>query len=104
MILRRSSVTDIHSQPRITTKDYKVANYLLNNDCHLIGIEALPVMENGFYTVPMILRGENVQKLAGDAEKMELNWLTEYEESRLFSMLALFTAEKRIELEEEADL
>ncbi len=93
---------NVHTQPRITTKDYKVANYLLNHDCHLIGIEALPVEENGFSTVSMIIRGENVQELTNKAEKMKLGWLTEYEESRLFSILALFTAEKRMELKEEA--
>ena len=92
---------NVHSQPRITTKDYKIANYLLNHDCHLIGIEALPVMENGVSTVSMILRGENVRELALKAEKMELNWFSEIEEARLFSMLALFTTDKRMELKEE---
>ena len=87
---------NIYTMPKVTTEDFRVANYLIDHDCDFIGIE-----EN---LSSMILRGENIESLVCRAERETLSPLTESEESRLFSMLSLFTIDKRMELEEEGDL
>ena len=95
---------NIYTMPRVTTEDFRVANYLIENGCDFIGIDKLPVFNDDRCTVPMILRGEDAKSLVCRVEKEGLDPLTESEENRLFSMLSLFTIDKRMELEEEGDL
>ena len=95
---------NIYTMPRVTTEDFRVANYLIENGCDFIGIDKLPVFKDDKCTVPMILRGEDAENLVCRTESETLNPLTESEKDRLFSMLSLFTVNKRMELEEEGDL
>ena len=95
---------NIYTMPRVTTEDFRVANYLMENGCNFIGIDKLPVVKDDRCTVPMILRGEDAGSLVCRAESKTLDPLTKSEENRLFSMLSLFTIDKRMELEEGGDL
>ena len=95
---------NIYTMPRVTTEDFRVANYLMENGCDFIGIDKLPVFKDDRCTVPMILRGEDAKGLVCRVESETLDPLTESEEDRLLSMLGLFTIDKRMEIEEGGDL
>ena len=81
----------------LTVSNLKVANYMIDHECEMTGIEAIP---EAISNVGMIFKSENVQEVYGHAIKKELPALTYNETNRLRSMLALLICVKRQELAE----
>ncbi len=81
----------------LTVSNLKIANYMIDHSCEMIGIEAIP--EKIIHT-KMIFRSENVNEAYSEALGLALHHLTANEENRMISMLALLRCVKRQELAE----
>jgi len=81
----------------LTVSNLKVANYMIDHECEMTGIEAIPeVISN----IGMIFKSENIQEVYAHALKKDLPALTDNETNRIRSMLALLICVKRQELAE----
>jgi len=81
----------------LIVSNLKVANYMIDHSCEMIGIEAIP--EKIIHT-KMIFRSEDVNEAYSEALGMKLPPLTDNEENRIISMIALLKCVKRQELAE----
>ena len=86
-----------YKEHTLTVSNLKVANYMIDHACEMIGIEAIP--EKIIHT-KMIFRSENVNEAYSEALGLELLPLTAREENRIISMIALLRCVKRQELAE----
>jgi len=86
-----------YKEHTLTVSNLKVANYMIDYSCEMIGIEAIP--EKIIYT-KMIFRSENVNEAYSEALGLALPPLTANEEDRIISMIALLRCVKRQELAE----
>jgi len=86
-----------YKEHTLTVSNLKVASYMIDHSCEMIGIEAIP---EKIIQTKMIFRSENVNEAYSEALSLELPPLTEYETNRIRSMLALLRCVKRQELAE----
>ena len=86
-----------YKEHTLTVSNLKVANYMIDHSCEMIGIEAIP--EKIIHT-KMIFRSENVNEAYKEALGLELSPLTASQENRIISMIALLRCVKRQELGE----
>lgn len=86
-----------YKEHTLIVRNLEVANYMIDHECEMIGIEAIP---KKIIHTKMIFRSENVNEAYRDALRLELPSLTYEEEDRLISMIALLSCAKRQELAE----
>ena len=86
-----------YKEHTLTVSNLKVANYMIDHSCEMIGIEAIP--EKIIHT-KMIFRSKNVNEAYDEALNLKLPPLTARQENRIISMMALLRCVKRQELSE----
>ncbi len=84
----------------LTVEDLRVANYMIDHDSEMIGIQQIP---EKLSDARMIFRSENVHTVYGQAMSINLPDLTPYETDRISGMIALLSCVKQQELDEEAE-
>jgi len=90
-----------YQEHTLTVSNLKVANYMIDHSCEMIGIEAIP---EKIINTKMIFRSENVNQAYSEALGMKLPPLTANQENRIISMIALLRCVKRQELAEAGDV
>ncbi|MCP4108555.1 MAG: hypothetical protein GY749_23910 [Desulfobacteraceae bacterium] len=94
-------MTQWNKEHTITIEGLEIANYMIEHNCEMIGVENIPDSLN---KVRMIFRGEDVHTAYGKSLSMELPELSLNEIDRLFSMLSLLICARKQELKEEEEL
>lgn len=86
-----------YKEHTLTVSNLKVANYMIDHACKMIGIEAIP---EKIINTKMIFRSENINEAYSEALGQKLPSLTVNQENRIISMIALLRCVKRQELAE----
>ena len=82
----------------ITAKGLRIANYMIDHSCEMIAVENAP---KNLRETRIIFRAENVYEVYKRATSLDLPKLTEYQKSRLHSMLTLLIWVKKENLKEQ---